>query len=378
MSGRLSLYAPEPGAPGFHPASGGAVFVRAVTEILRDSGLDLRPRWLRPAGEPQPGSSGTTTLRHALFDSARYLLFIYPLTPPPGLAAARTSLILANNVLRALRVKARVTRQRILVLIYELPIEMQEGKALAGEVSPGFDMSRLRALEASLFRAADRLAMPAAFAKPIQVRHGTDPGRIFTYRRHPYPSTAEPRIPPTQFDRGAVNFLYSGAVDSGVASNFREILKAIRSAPDTRLHVCGPGREAVDEWLDELDVPNVRHYGHLDVDSHDWLAKRCDVGLILHPSDNSYNHLKPTLKYSAYLANGLAVLSTDLEAVAGNLRRDGVGLAMPIKELSVELMRWATRPALWSEKKVKATEHAESLRSGGEVRAWIEQITAPS
>ncbi|UCF18245.1 MAG: hypothetical protein JSU87_09790 [Gemmatimonadota bacterium] len=378
MSSRLSLYAPLLGAPGALASSGSAVFVRAVTAILRNSGLELRTRWLRADEGPRSDGHETTTLGHALYDSARYLLFVYPLIPLPGSAGTRVSPPLAKTIFRALRMKARLTRQRILVLVHELPIEMQEGKALAGEPTPGFDTAGMRATEAALLGAAHRLALPAAFATPIQERHGVEPHRIFTFHRHPYLETADPRNPPTQFDRGAVNFLYSGAVDSSVASNFREILKAIRNAPATRLHVCGPGREAVEGWLDELDVPNVRHYGHLDADSHDWLARRCDVGLILHPSDNSYNHLRPTLKYSAYLANGLAVLSTDLKAVAANIRADGVGLAMPIRELAVELMRWATRPALWSEKKGKATEHGTVLRSGGEVRSWIERFTKPS
>jgi hypothetical protein len=163
-------------------------------------------------------------------------------------------------------------------------------------------------------------------------------------------------------------------VDSHVASNFREVLRSIRSAPATRLHVCGPGREAVEEWLHELDVPNVRHHGQIGVAEHDWLAQRCDVGLILYPTDNPYNHLTPTMKYSAYLANGLAVLSTDLERVAENIHQDGVGLAMPIRELSVELMRWATKPSLWADAKARAEEQAVSVRSPEEMTSWIEEI----
>ncbi|NIQ53891.1 MAG: hypothetical protein GWN71_10870, partial [Gammaproteobacteria bacterium] len=69
-----------------------------------------------------------------------------------------------------------------------------------------------------------------------------------------------------------------------VAPNFREVLRSIRNAPGVRLHVCGPDGDAVDEWLRELDVPNARHYGRLPLPAHDWLARRCDIGLILYPT----------------------------------------------------------------------------------------------
>jgi UDP:flavonoid glycosyltransferase YjiC (YdhE family) len=80
------------------------------------------------------------------------------------------------------------------------------------------------------------------------------------------------------------------------------------------------------------------------------------------------------MKYSAYLANGLAILSTDLRCVAENVRHDGVGQAMPIKELALELLRWATRPALWSEARTRARAQSAALRSGHEMRGWITEL----
>jgi hypothetical protein len=80
------------------------------------------------------------------------------------------------------------------------------------------------------------------------------------------------------------------------------------------------------------------------------------------------------MKYSAYLANGLAILSTDLRAVADNVRADGVGLTMPIAELALELLRWATRPQLWSAAKARAEAEAAVVRSGVEMMAWIDEL----
>ena len=84
------------------------------------------------------------------------------------------------------------------------------------------------------------------------------------------------------------------------------------------------------------------------------------------------------MKYSAYLANGLAILSTDLRCVAENVKEDGVGQAMPIRELALELMRWATRPSLWEDEKARAEEQAWVVRSGAEMMPWIEELAAGS
>ncbi|NIQ53890.1 MAG: hypothetical protein GWN71_10865, partial [Gammaproteobacteria bacterium] len=67
-------------------------------------------------------------------------------------------------------------------------------------------------------------------------------------------------------------------------------------------------------------------------------------------------------------------LSTDLDAVSANLERDGVGRALPIKELSVEMLRWATRPVLWREYRDRAEALAPEVRSGEAMRGWIEEL----
>ena len=182
--------------------------------------------------------------------------------------------------------------------------------------------------------------------------------------------------PPIEFDEGVVDFFYSGHVDSHIAPNFREVLRSIRNAPKTRLHVCGPGRDALREWLVELDVPNVRHHGQLAPAEHDWLAQRCDVGLILYPTEDAYSHLRPTLKYSAYLANGLAVLSTDLRCVADNIRADRVGQAMPIRELALEILRWSAKPKLWAAAKARAEQLSDQVRSASDLRGWLREMAS--
>ncbi len=386
MSPTLSFYAFEPGAPGVPAASATGVFVNGLVTLLRScqTTLDVRTLWLRPAPGPAAGRLGSRRAAagwlagecsRLLRDDARYLAFIYPKIPVLAHVEHPTMQGLALRAYQALRLKTRITRQRIVVIVEDLPVELAEGRATAGGPASALDVPTIRKIERTLFRAAHRLVVPDGFAAPIAERHGIAQDRLRTFRRNIYLPAIEPaEAPPIDFDRGTVNFFYSGSVDAHVAANFRELLRSIRNAPDTRLHVCGPGRDAVLEWLSELDVPNVRHHGLLGIAEHDWLAQRCDVGLILYPTDNPYNHLTPTMKYSAYLANGLAVLSTDLSCVAENVRQDGVGQAMPIRELSLEIMRWAARPALWSAAKAKAAAEAARVRSGDEMRAWIREI----
>ncbi len=389
MSDRLSLYAFEPGAPGVPAASGTGVFVSGLVNLLRsfEPALAMRTHWLRPAeargrgilGDWRAGAAWLAgEISRLLRDDSRYLVFIYPKIPVLAYVTQPAMLRAAHRAYQLLAAKAGITRQRIIVVVEDLPVDLAEGRAIAGSQAQDLDPPSYHKIERTLFRAAHRLILPSGFVAHLSGRYRLREERIRTFRRNVYLPAAEPDATPAiEFESGTVNFFYSGSVDSQVAPNFREVLRAIRNAPATRLHVCGPGRDAVQEWLSELDVPNVRHHGHLGVAEHDWLAERCDVGLILYPSDNPYNHLTPTMKYSAYLANGLAVLSTDLKCVTENIRMDGVGQAMPMRELALEIMRWATRPSLWSEAKARAKEQAAIVRSGDELKGWIEEILRP-
>jgi hypothetical protein len=385
MSSSLTLFAPQPGAPGVPAGSRTGVLVGGLLNLLRaaEPPIEVATQWL--GSPPREDSALAATrrsageLRSLLQDRSRYSLLLYPQVPGFGGWPDASVSALARRGYRALRARSLLTRRRVIVFVHELPVDAAVGRAVADGRAAATDAKPIHAIERALFRASDRLVVPAGFVQPIQQRYGIDISRFRTFRRQPYVSQASPASddePPIEFESGSVNFFYSGTVDSHVAANFRAILKSVRNAPQTRLHVCGPGRDAVREWLDELDAPNVRHYGQLGIAEHDWLASRCDVGLVLYPAEDPYAHLRPTLKYSAYLANGLAVLATDLRCVSENVRADGVGQAMPIRELEVELLRWATRPRLWKDAKARAEKLAPEIRSGTDMHAWIEEIAA--
>ncbi len=390
MSPTLSLYAFQPGAPGVPAGSGTGVFIGSLVNLLQGPAASealrngLRVHWLQPAGRRRAGLLGewraaagwlSSELGRLLRDRSRDLLFVYPKLPVLAYVSQPQMIALAHQAYRALGLKSRLTRQRIWVLVEDLPIELSEGRAKTGAPRSEMPVNRIRSIERTLFTSAHRLIVPEGFADPIRKLHGVPTERLRTFRRNIYlPTVSEDRQAELDFPEGEVNFFYSGSIDTTVAPNFREVLKSIRNAPGTRLHVCGGGRDSVRQWFSELDVPNARHYGQLGVAAHDRLAQRCDIGLILYPTDNPYNHLTPTMKYSAYLANGLAVLTTDLASVTKNVQRDRVGRALPIAELSLELLRWATRPGLWADFKAHALEQSALVRSGDDMKEWIEEI----
>jgi hypothetical protein len=385
MSSSLTLFAPQPGAPGVPAGSRTGVLVGGLLNLLKaaEPPIEVGTEWLGPPPREESALAQTRRsvgeLRVLLRDRSRYSLLLYPQVPAVGREPDAEVSTLARRGYRALRARSLLTRRRVIVFVHELPVDRTVGRAVADGRAAATDAKAIHAIERALFRAAHRLVVPTGFVQPIQQRCRIDNSRFRTFRRQPYLPEPSPILrgePPIEFDAGSVNFFYSGTVDSHVAANFRTILKSIRNAPQTRLHVCGPGRDAVREWLDELDAPNVRHYGQLGIAEHDWLARRCDVGLILYPAEDPYAHLRPTLKYSAYLANGLAVLATDLRRVSENVREDGVGQAMPIRELEVELLRWATRPKLWKDAKARAEQLAGQIRTGADMQPWIEEIAA--
>lgn len=385
MKRTVSFYAFQSGTPDIPVASATGVFVEGLVNLMRapDLPIDARILRLKPAELSSTGRLRTwrsairwlaSEYNRLLRDSSDVLVFIYPKLPVLAHVAEPRMFSFAQQLYRLLRARARLTRQRIVVIVEDLPVEMAEGRAASGGPPAALDKKQFHGIERRLFRFAHRLVVPIGFEELIRERDGIPADRFRTFRRNIYVPADAPQKPPIEVESGVVNFFYSGAVDSHVAANFREVLRSIRNAPQARLHVCGPGREAVQEWLHELAVPNVTHHGQLGLAVHDWLARQCDIGLILYPTDNPYNHLTPTMKYSAYLANSLAVLSTDLRRVSENIRQDGVGQSMPIRELALEIMRWATRRQLWTEAKARAGEQAAAISSGVEMRGWIDEL----
>ena len=391
MSVSLSFYALRARTSIMGEASATGVFLQSIIDALGHGppSLQVELRWLDPADSTEGGVRGWISAlrwvarerKRILSDKADILFLVYPKLPIMAHSGHPAFLRLAEWTLRSALAKHRATGQRLVVLVEDLPLEMAVAREAVGEPPADLDANRIRGIERLLLANAHLLVVPSGFVEPLRIAHGLDEERVRTFRRNVYPTDDGETPDPTgsleslpDVERGAVDFFYSGSVEPWLAPDFKRVMEALRSVPEARLHVCGPGEEEVREWASELGAANVRHYGILDRPAHDWLARQCQVGLILYPADNPYFRITPTMKYTAYLANGLAILSTDLGAVADNIRLDGVGRALPLDGLLTEIGRWAREPGEWAGFKAKAEVEAEVVRSGEEMRGWIEEL----
>ncbi|MFG1690923.1 hypothetical protein ACGF5M_02005 [Gemmatimonadota bacterium] len=403
MSVSLSFYALRARTSVMGEASATGVFLQSIIDAFRQASTSLKVeiRWLDPAESTGGRVRGWISAlrwvarerKRILRDQADILFLVYPKLPIMSHSGHPFFLSLTERTLRSVLARHGTTGQRLVVLVEDLPLEMAKAREAVGEPAADLDMDRIRAIESLLLTNAHLLVVPSGFVEPLRVAHGLDEERVRTFRRNVYPSDAVgttngagvPNAAGTidstrgleslpDVERGAVDFFYSGSVEPWLASDFKRVVEVLASVPEARLHVCGPGEEEVRAWASEVGAANVTHYGILDRPTHDWLARQCQIGLILYPAENPYFRITPTMKYTAYLANGLAVLSTDLAAVADNVRLDGVGRALPMEELILELNRWARDPEAWAGYKAKAEVEAEVVRSGEEMRGWIAEL----
>ncbi|NIQ53892.1 MAG: hypothetical protein GWN71_10875, partial [Gammaproteobacteria bacterium] len=88
----------------------------------------------------------------------------------------------------AVALKSAVLRQTLNVVVEDLPIEMAEGRAQGGGPPPRVDARRIRRIERTLFRCADRIVAPPGFARLIRERYDVDESRFRLFHRNIYPA----------------------------------------------------------------------------------------------------------------------------------------------------------------------------------------------
>ena len=124
--------------------------------------------------------------------------------------------------------------------------------------------------------------------------------------------------------------------------------------------------------MQALGLDNVYYLGVLDYATHDTVARQCDVGLLLYTF--AYAHLVPTSKYSAYVANGLAILSTDMVTLSEIIEEDQVGIAVPIQEFSTQLEQWLRFPEQVEPYKERAKQLSQNFGQGSYMQEWFDKI----
>jgi hypothetical protein len=245
---------------------------------------------------------------------------------------------------------------RLIIEVEDLPIERSrlsvstEAPDLATCKWPSLNRrERLYTiLESIIFRCADNLIQPSQpFSDHMSAKYRLPAARMELYRREIYMPSYNT---PSQLDplpgRGQLNLFYSaGSLTSQLqSSNLEAVSDVLADLPQTSLYLCGRDGNRLLERCRQCGQRNVYYLGLLSHAEHDAAARQCQIGLLLYA--HSYADFKCTAKYSAYVANGLAVLSTDLLILSRIIKEDGVGQALPMPELIDELRRWATQPAI--------------------------------
>ncbi|MEE8251887.1 MAG: hypothetical protein V3R24_09120 [Gemmatimonadales bacterium] len=326
---------------------------------------------------------GWADIRDLLAAGEETLLFHYPKMPIIGRSNYAKVLAFAALGYGLLAIKKTVTGQRAIVLIQDLPTEQR----LIRPSSSVPDLTRfhnwrrlpksewaLTAVERLIFKLADVVVAPSSMlADHIARKHSLPASKIVLKRRDIYAPTYDSAPKAIEVDSAdGPRVFYSG--DLGLPSlkrNLKAIIHAFRQFPSAHFYVCGKRREWIGKEVEIAGLKNVHYLGLLDYATHDAVLKRCHIGLLLY--EHSYYDLMATAKYSAYVAKGLAVLSTDLVTLSEILREDRVGVASTIEELPTRLAHWLESPEELAPYRERARELSSNFVRGLYMQEWFDQ-----
>lgn len=133
--------------------------------------------------------------------------------------------------------------------------------------------------------------------------------------------------------------------------------------------VCGAGGE----WIEEMKCSNTYYLGYLDKASHDYVAKKASFGLMVYPNRGYYKYT-PTTKYSAYIANGLPILSIESETITSSLKVDGTGESVGEEHFEETLIAWLNNSELFTRYLQPVKDKSAWFRDHGPVKEWLNDV----
>lgn len=345
-----------------------------INYLSSEPEIELKLVPLRSAVRPKRFSifSIIALLRKLLIDAWRLikedadiLLLSYPGIPLVPLTF-NVKFPLAFLTYFILWVKKMFSRQILVVLIQDLPIEQT---LCFNYKKISVNITAYNLFEGFIFKIASKLVpLSIMFVNLIHKKHRISKEKFLLYRRVSYmPSYKVSSKYQSISLSGKVKIFYAGDLrrDADIA-NLLSVFEIIKKHPEAAIYLCGLGGE----WIKKLSMPNIIYLGLLDYADFDAIARNCDFALIVYPNEFYYNITRP-YKYSAYVANGLAVLSTDTKTVAACINEDGVGKALSMSELKKELERWIEDPAEFERYKKRAVEISEDFRTGQHIKEWF-------
>lgn len=322
---------------------------------------------------------------HDLLRPNEQIMFLhYPKIPIVGRAGDIKALLFAIVGYGLLALKKTTTKQWLVVLIQDLPSEQRllQPSAAVTDLTPFYKVNQLpwreylfTYVERLIFKSADVLVSPSnMLSQHIVHKHNLCSSKILLKRRDIYMPTYQTTAKAISLNQESqVRIFYSGDLSLRIAEeNIRKAIKLLAQYPKAYLYLCGKGGDWITSEVQRLGIPNVQYLGLLDHATHDLVAKQCDIGLLLY--EHSYYDLMATAKYSAYVACGLAILSTDLATLTEIIQEDGVGIAAPISVLLAKLEEWLVSPQLVTPFKAKAIQLSKNFTEGLYMQEWFAQM----
>ena len=362
---------------------GTGVFILSLLEMLRqysDSGkilletIELRHRTgLR--GEVRLGKlfrdvrMFANDFKKILSCKSDLLLWVYPKTPIIAFTGERHFLILARIGYCLLKIKKIFSNVKVATVIEEIIVELRNYMGLGVK-----HVKMTNKIERQIFCLSDVLLAPSELMLNfIDKKHGLKNKMWINYRRDVYiklrDGVIEKWINP---NKEKINILCSGGLMLA-QENLMKIILQIKDIQTAHLYICGIGGEWIADLISRNGVSNAEFVGTLSYEEHDYLASRCDFGLI-HYRPGHYHDFKTTIKYCSYVANGLAILSHGLKTIQEAIDEEGVGEAVDEDMFLAKLRLWASSRDNFIKFKKKAEEMAEKYQNGYYIKIWLDEL----
>jgi hypothetical protein len=377
----------------------GIEFVSMVNFLQRQN-MRVRPRFIYfpPARDKSRNilehwrnflSEQLEEIRNLIIPGEKTLLFVYPKMPFLGYSGDLRSVPFAVVGYILLSLKKKLTHSSIVLLISDMPIEQ---RLLTKTITSSSELDRqlerctdqnqlgwkekvLAIFEKFIFKRADAIiSLSPKMTEHILRKHAVLRSKIILRGRNLYLPVYSKDPEKISLDKDSgLRIFYSGdLIRDSTITNLKKIFQVVRNFPSTHFYLCGRDGEWIVPETESQDIHNVHYLGPLDYATHDAIAHQCDVGLIVYSI--AYAHLVPTAKYSAYIANGLAVLSTNLITLSQIIQEDGTGISTSIEKLPTVLAQWLEDPKQIKKYKERAAQLSIKFTKGVCMQFWFDEL----
>jgi hypothetical protein len=307
--------------------------------------------------------------RKLIFNKSDILLWVYPKTPIIAFTGERHFLILARLGYNLLKISKNLSGIKIATVIEETIVELRNYLGLGVKHT-----SLTNILERQIFTLSDVLLTPSELMRTyIEQKHSFHNKTWINYQRDVYmklnDGVIQKQINPR---KEKVNILCSGGLMLA-QENLMKIILEIKDIQTAHLYICGIGGEWIEDFISKNEIQNTEFVGILNYEEHDYLASKCDFGLI-HYRPGQYHDFKTTIKYCSYAANGLAILSLRLKTIKEVIDEEELGEAVDEEIFFAKLRLWASSRHNFVKFKKNAEKVAKMYQNGHHMKIWLDEL----